>query len=246
LFDFYGVLYTFPIVNGDYCTHIHLLNQWLTELLVALSTMQQCHRTFHAYAPITGELGAETISVILIWTWRHCHCAGRYTDKNREKIMIKRQTIFPNFLKLRIFLSKLANNYRQSWQKYKIGDNFPSFSSNFPMIFVSVAAWCRIRWVQHFLWYKGHLSLVIWAWFNLNISRRPSSAWAWRGVITFCLIQRPLVSCHLGMLCIMYTPPTILSEDDLPLSEMCDPHQRKMEISISKARVQTSITDFMI
>jgi len=33
-----------------------------------------------------------------------------YTDKNHEKIMRKRQKIFPNFLGMRIFLSKLANN----------------------------------------------------------------------------------------------------------------------------------------
>jgi len=32
------------------------------------------------------------------------------TDKNREKIMRKIQKIVPNFLKMRILLSKLANN----------------------------------------------------------------------------------------------------------------------------------------
>jgi len=41
------------------------------------------------------------------------------TDKNREKIMRKRQKIVPNFVKMRIFLSKLANY------------------STFPMILVS-------------------------------------------------------------------------------------------------------------
>jgi len=34
---------------------------------------------------------------------------GPHTDKNREKIMRKRQKIVPNPLKMRIFLSKLAN-----------------------------------------------------------------------------------------------------------------------------------------
>jgi len=32
-----------------------------------------------------------------------------YTDKDRERIMRKRQKDFPNFLKMRVFLSKLAN-----------------------------------------------------------------------------------------------------------------------------------------
>ena len=56
-----------------------------------------------------------------------------HTDKNREKIMRKRQKMSPNFLKMRIFLSKLANNSHFE----KIGDFLLSFSSNFPMIFVS-------------------------------------------------------------------------------------------------------------
>jgi len=42
--------------------------------------------------------------------YSHFCSIWKYTDKNREKIVRKRQNIFPSFLRVRIFLSKLANN----------------------------------------------------------------------------------------------------------------------------------------
>jgi len=62
--------------------------------------------------------------------------------------MRKRQQIFPNFLKMRIFLSKLVNNssiLRKKKSHFeKIGEGFLSFSQHFPMIFVSVPEPWRI------------------------------------------------------------------------------------------------------
>jgi len=60
------------------------------------------------------------------------------TYKNHRKNWRKRQKVFPNFLKMRIFLSKLANNSPFSTKIFSL-----SFSHDFLTIFVSVL------WVDH-------------------------------------------------------------------------------------------------
>jgi len=77
------------------------------------------------------------------------------TDKNHRQLWRGRQTFFPGFLRMRMFLSKWEHCcqngriVRPFWQKYshseRVGEHFLSFSQNFPMIFVSVCLCYRPR-----------------------------------------------------------------------------------------------------
>jgi len=88
-----------------------------------------------------------------------------HTDKNNRTIWRKRQTNFPNFLKMRMFLSKLGELFA-NFDKYililrKLGNIFCLFLMIFSR-FLSVQA----------MWYHGflnHLLSKVWNYFESQI-----------------------------------------------------------------------------
>jgi len=60
-----------------------------------------------------------------------------HTDKNHRKNWRKRQTIFPNVLRMRIFLSKLANNSPIFTKIFSFWEGWGGFSVFFSWFFIT-------------------------------------------------------------------------------------------------------------
>jgi len=121
-----------------------------------------------------------------------------HTDKNREKIIRKRQKNLPNLLKMRIFLSKLANNSPISTKTLSVWENWGQSSVFFSWFSHDFCQCSTVYSCTSFILSSGN-NIQILYWVIQNVSHIPEPKEMYKLIINHSYFYPIISSCSLDL-----------------------------------------------